>query len=105
MCRSGTEEDFGELQQLLEDISTYMKDFEALKAAQAAQKVVAQKKVEDDKQRGEEMRKAAMLRPASESIWLHSCHIDIMQNVIFYLFVLQKDDTLVKVAQAIQYHQ
>lgn len=75
MCRSGTEEDFGELQQLLEDISTYMKDFETLKAAQVAQKVAAQKKVENDKQLGEEMRKAAMLRIGSESIWLHVIQI------------------------------
>ena len=29
--RTGTEEEYGELTQLLEDISTYMRDFEELK--------------------------------------------------------------------------
>ena len=58
--RSGTEE------QLLEGISQYMKDFAA---ARELQKGVSKKKVDEDKKKGEEMRKAAMEGQASMYIY------------------------------------
>ena len=48
------------LHQLLEDIHSYVRDFTALKAAQAAQRGAHLKKLEDDKRKGEEMQRAAM---------------------------------------------
>ena len=55
--RSGTEEEYTELQQLLEDISAYNTDFQAHREEE--QKLAVLKKT-DDKKRSEEMRKAAM---------------------------------------------
>ena len=59
MYRSGTEEEFTELQQLLDDISSYMymQDF-AL--AQEEKKCEMMKK-EEDRRKGEEMHRAAMI--------------------------------------------
>ena len=51
-CRSGTEEDYGELTQLLEDISTYRRD--VLTALNKAKQEKKQKE-QDDKAKGEEM--------------------------------------------------
>ena len=59
-CRSGTEEEYTDLHQLLEDIHSYVQDFNALKVTQMAQKAAHLKKLEDDKRKGEEMRRAAM---------------------------------------------
>ena len=59
-CRSSTEEEYSELHQLLEDIHSYFRDFTALKATQAAKRSARLKKLEDDKKKGEEMRRAAM---------------------------------------------
>ena len=56
--RSGTEEEFTELNQLLEDISVYMRDFAS---GQEQQKCEAKQKGEDDRRKGEEMRRAAMM--------------------------------------------
>ena len=64
--RSGTEEQYTALQQLLEDISQYMKDFAA---ARELQKGVSKKKVDEDKKKGEEMRKAVMEGQASIYIY------------------------------------
>ena len=55
--RSGTEEEYCELAQLLEDISTYMGDFEEVKERD---KNVKKKKEAEDKRKAEEMRRAAM---------------------------------------------
>lgn len=55
--RSGSEEDYTELQQLLEDIQQYLQDFAIAKAEEM--KTATQKRNED-KRKGEEMRKAAM---------------------------------------------
>ena len=45
MPRSGTEEEYTELEQLLKDISCYVKDFAAAKAAQnQTRKIMANKK-------------------------------------------------------------
>ena len=71
-CRSGTEEEFTELHQLLEDISSYMKDLSAIRAVQATEKAALQKKIEEDKRKGEEMRRAAMEGISSELALLWS---------------------------------
>ena len=52
---SGTEEDYSELTQLLEDISMHMRDFEELK-----ERDKDEKKEAEDKSKAEEMRRAAM---------------------------------------------
>ena len=55
--RSGTEEEYSELSQLLEDISTYQRDMqEALLKEKEAKK---QKQI-DEKEKAEEMRRSAM---------------------------------------------
>ena len=56
--RSGTEEEYSELTQLLEDISTHMKEFDELKERDKDEK--KKKKEAEDKSKAEEMRKAAM---------------------------------------------
>lgn len=73
--RSGTEEEYTELQQLLEDISSYLRDVEA---AKVAQKAANKKKDEDDKRKGEQMRKAAMEGIASTSsvVYLY-CRVEM----------------------------
>ena len=63
--RSGTEEEYDELSQLLEDISSYMRDFEELKAKK--------KKEADDKRKAEDMRRAAMEGMASMFEHCHAC--------------------------------
>jgi len=65
-CRSGTEEEYSELHQLLEDISSYLRDFNTIRAAQAAERAAQLKKAEEDKRKGEEMRRAAMEGISSE---------------------------------------
>ena len=57
MFRSGTEEEYSELEQLLEDIVSYNKDFVY---AKEVKKEMHKKKDEEDKQKGIEMRQAAM---------------------------------------------
>lgn len=58
LLRSGTEEEFTELNQLLEDICVYMRDFAS---EQEQQKCEVKKKGEDDRRIGEQMRRAAMM--------------------------------------------
>ena len=58
--RSGTEEEYTELHQLLEDISSYIRDLSAIQSVQAAERAANRKKIEEDKRKGEEMRRAAM---------------------------------------------
>ena len=65
MFRSGTEEDCGELEQLLEDISSYMDDFIALKTEAKEQRDQKKKKEEEDNRKGLDMRRAAMQGIAS----------------------------------------
>ena len=55
--RSGTEEDYTQLQQLLQDISEYNHDFEAVKEEEQKSSL---KKKAAEKKRGEDMRRAAM---------------------------------------------
>ena len=60
MFRSGTEEEYGELEQLLEDISSYMEDFAIQKAETKEKRDQKKRKEEEDKRKGLEMRRAAM---------------------------------------------
>ena len=57
VSRSGTEEDYMELMQLLEDIQQYNQDFALAKAEEIK---TATQKCNKEKSKGEEMRKAAM---------------------------------------------
>lgn len=65
MCRSGTEEDYSELTVLLEDIASYQRD---VIGALNREKEGKKKKEMEDKQQGEEMRKAAMETLSSECV-------------------------------------
>lgn len=66
--RSGTEEEYGELHQLLESITSYRRDFAELKNKE---KELKKKKEEDDRKRAETMKIAAMQRMASKCIYCH----------------------------------
>ena len=57
------EEEFSELQQLLEDIHAYRRDIRELKSKDME---IKKKKEIDEKKKGEEMRQAAMEGMASE---------------------------------------
>ena len=57
MYRSGTEEEYSELQQLFEDIISYNKNFVG---ATELRKELNKRKDEEDKKKGIEMRQAAM---------------------------------------------
>ena len=61
--RSGTEEEYSELAQLLEDIKSYQKDFEEKKECE---KLAAHNKRQEEKRKGEEIRKTAMQRLSSK---------------------------------------
>lgn len=54
--RSGTEKDYTELHQLLEDITTFRIDMEVLKAKEKQ----AKSKIDDEKKKGSDMRRAAL---------------------------------------------
>ena len=56
-----------------------MKDFTALRAGQVAKRVAQLKKVQEDKQKGEEMRRAAMEGISCESV----CYF--MFNLLKYM--------------------
>ena len=58
MNRSGTEEEYGQLSQLLEDIYTFRKDSEEMQRKERENK---KQKEKDDKRKAEEMRDAAMV--------------------------------------------
>ena len=72
MYRSGTEEEYSEMQQLLEDIISYNTDFVG---AKELKKEKSKKKYKEDKKKGMEMRQAAMEGQRS-----------IRTAFIFYLF-------------------
>lgn len=59
-CRSGTEEEYDELHQLLEDIFEFQKDLDEKKAQEMEEKRDKKGKALEDKQKGEEMREAAL---------------------------------------------
>lgn len=92
-CRSGTEEEFTELHQLLEDISSYMKDLSAIRAVQATEKAAQLKKAEEDKRKGEEMRRAAMEGISSELALLWSKFETFMYYIYFPYFMLNREES------------
>jgi hypothetical protein len=63
--RSGTEEEYTELHQLLEDITTHRRDMKELKEKQAVEKEHKKRKEIEDKLAGQKMRKEAMEGPVS----------------------------------------
>ena len=63
MYRSGTEEEFTELNQLLEDIYIFRRDTEELEKKEKENKKLKDKA---DREKGEQMREAAMMGMASE---------------------------------------
>ena len=64
MFRSGTEEEYTELQQLLEDVSTYKRDIQDLKEMKSKQK--SNKKEKEKLEKGLEMREAALVEMTSK---------------------------------------
>ena len=60
LCRSGTEEDYGELTQLLEDIFTYRRDVLPVLNKEKQERQKQEKQKQEDKKQAEAMRKSAM---------------------------------------------
>ena len=84
VSRSGTEEDYIELMQLLEDIQQYLQD---LALAKAEEMKSATQMRNEDKQKGEEMRKAAMEGMSSKkSMSSHAIDQKIML-LLLYIFI------------------
>ena len=77
LSRSGIEEEYNELHQLIEDISSYREDF---LEKNEEEKRAAMLKRERDKRRGEEMRDAAM-RSLSGEIYMSSTIIIINKKL------------------------
>ena len=82
--RSGTEEEYSELNQLLLDISTYRRDMEEYKAKTAKEKEQKKKKEREDKKIGEEMRKRAMEGLVSSKCDTFFCMI--LTNICLLVF-------------------
>ena len=86
--RSGTEEEYDELSQLLEDIYTFRKDAEE---TQKKEKENKKQKEKEDKRKATEMRDAALLSLGSKFIEIFL--VDIMKQVwikvSYLLFVLK----------------
>lgn len=68
--RSGTEEEYSELQQLLHDIHAYRRDRLELENKQKREK---QEKEKTEKEKGEQMRAAALVGMASEFVFSLKC--------------------------------
>ena len=86
--RSGTEEEYDKLSQLLEDIYTFRKDAEE---TQKKEKENKKRKEKEDKRKAAEMRDAALLSLGSKFIEIFL--VDIMKQVwikvSYLLFVLK----------------
>lgn len=76
--RSGTEEEFTELNILLEDITVFRRDFEE---AKELEKEIKRKKVEEDEKRGHDMRQAALAGMAG----LYLCNIRTIKPLISHI--------------------
>lgn len=70
--RSGTEEEYSELTQLLKDISSYLRDRVLQKSKGKESK---RRECEEDKVKTEEMRKAAVEGMSSKGLWLSTCQL------------------------------
>jgi hypothetical protein len=64
--RSGTEEEYGELSQLLDDILTFRRDMKEIKEREAMEKEKKKNKEIEDRNAGIEMRRKAMEGLASK---------------------------------------
>jgi hypothetical protein len=64
--RSGTEEEYGELSQLLDDILTFRRDMKEIKERDAMEKEKKKNKEIEDRNAGIEMRRKAMEGLASK---------------------------------------
>ena len=88
VSRSGTEEEYDELSQLLEDIYTFRKDAEE---TQKKEKENKKQKEKEDKRKAAEMRDVALLSLGSKFIEIFL--VDIMKQVwikvSYLLFVLK----------------
>ena len=80
--RSGTEEEYSELSQLLQDINTFRRDMEECKAKSVKEKEQKKKKEREDKKIGEEMRKKAMEGLVSSEYATFFCMA--LNNIIFH---------------------
>ena len=72
--RSGTEEDYSELAQVLEDISSYQRD---VLAAVNKEKEQTMKKDMKEKKQSHEMRKSAMETLGSKCSMVYAVHVPI----------------------------
>jgi hypothetical protein len=70
LCRSGTEEDYSELSQLLEDISTYRRDCIEAKQIEKERKL---KKEEADRKQAEHIRNSALGNLGSKTVFIIQC--------------------------------
>ena len=86
---SGTEEEYDELTQLLEDIATYRRD---VLTVLNNEKEAKKKKEEEDKKRAEEMRTAAMETLSSRCIPPSSWHSDAYFHNMYTCLRLQKEN-------------
>ena len=77
MKRSGTEEEYGQLNQLLEDIYTFRKDDEEMQKKKRQNK---KQKEKEDKRKAEEMRDAALIGLGSK---FYSNVSLIVRNIFF----------------------
>jgi hypothetical protein len=66
LFRSGTEEEYTELQQLLEDVSTYKRDIQELKDTKAKGRAKRKEKEKEKVEKGLEMREAALIGMTSK---------------------------------------
>ena len=91
-CRSGTEEEYSKQNQLLQDISSCMRDLNAIRVTQAQERAAQVKKSEDDKHKREEMRQAAMevLSSKFTDFYNHSLHCYYFNLIFLFQSLIEK---------------
>ena len=97
-CSSGTEEEYCELHQFLEDISTYMRDFRAtcIRATQVEETAALLIKAEEDKRKAEECNVRLWKRcPVGYRLCMVLCSVhSVSFNLIhFCLSVYDREET------------
>ena len=75
----------------MEDISSYLRDLNAVKVARAAQKEGQVKKAEEDKRKGEEMRRIAM--EGSRSMFIVNTYSCVLECVLLLHTERKKSDS------------
>ena len=76
--RSGTEEDYNELNQLMEDAASYLTD---MQKEEVSKKITKKAKDDEDKQKGIELRDAAM-KTLKQSNRKHSVDLSAVHSFI-----------------------